>query len=152
MAVVCGICPLLSPNPRSHVGHIRQVHSEDPAFTLECGLEGCNKIFTTFGAFNSHVYRTHRNSLGLDVQRCSEDDELEDRPDRITSVQDITEAERDRFHFDEHRNTEEIQYDVWHLLGVAVYTKTYIIILNRKWYSQLRFGVIARSNYACVNE
>lgn len=71
--VTCQLCGLLSPNLRSYVGHVRQVHSKDPNFSLTCEIRGCSQQFSTFGAFNSHVYRAHRDSLGLSTSSDDND-------------------------------------------------------------------------------
>ena len=61
------LCPasFVSRNLRSHISHLRQVHSNDPEFSLVCGIQHCRQHFSTFGAFNSHVYCVHRASMGL---------------------------------------------------------------------------------------
>ena len=41
------------------------MHSKDPSFNILCGIGGCQEVFRTFSAFNSHVYRHHRSDLGM---------------------------------------------------------------------------------------
>ena len=65
--VCCQLCSFLSPSLRAHISHLRQVHAKDSNFSLVCGIQQCDQRFSTFGSYNSHVYRVHRNSLGLDV-------------------------------------------------------------------------------------
>ena len=48
-----------------YVSHLRLVHQQDPNFHVLCAATGCNKTFRTFPAFNTHVYRLHRDLLGL---------------------------------------------------------------------------------------
>ena len=51
----------------SYISHIRLVHWKDAGFELQCGIGGCTALFRTFGAFNSHVYRHHRDAMELTV-------------------------------------------------------------------------------------
>ena len=116
--VTCQLCGLLSPNLRSYVGHVRQVHSKDPNFSLICEIRGCSQQFSTFGAFNSHVYRAHRDSLGLST---SFDDN--DTPDPEHSSEDPATSTLQSefpvlFCFENFEFPEDLQYDIWHLLGV----------------------------------
>ena len=114
----CQLCCYLSPNIRTHISHIRQVHSNCRGFSLLCGIEQCSRQFTTFGAYNSHVYRVHRSVLGLDIptnaftsgdlQGSSSSNNLQLEENEMGPA----------FCFEDHNPPEEIQYDVWHLLGV----------------------------------
>ena len=61
----CSLCGYLSPSLPLHVSHIRLVHGADKNFSLVCGIEGCNHKFKTFFSFNTHVYRKHRQPMGL---------------------------------------------------------------------------------------
>ena len=117
-AVSCQLCSLLSPNLRGHISHLRQVHSEDPGFSLVCGIQECSQRFTTFGAFNSHVYRVHRSSLGLDTTTLSVD-LLDDDDHSIPTGTTSETAMCPAYRFDDHIATpEDLQYDIGHLLGV----------------------------------
>lgn len=62
---VCQSCAFVSPSLKLHISHLRLVHREDKNFEVVCGIEGCELKFRAFGAFNSHVYRAHRQALGL---------------------------------------------------------------------------------------
>lgn len=73
--VSCQLCSVLSPNLRAHISHIRQVHSKDPNLSIAYGIQQCSQRFSTFGAYNSHVYRVHRSALGLDTPSAVDDDE-----------------------------------------------------------------------------
>ena len=105
-AVSCQLCRFLSPSIRSNVSHLRQVHS---GFSLVCGIHHCHQHFSTFGAYNSHVYRSHRTSLGLDIPNTlSSVSSYDDQQDLISSIAPI-------YHFESHEPPGD---DVWHLLGV----------------------------------
>ena len=114
-AVSCQLCRFLSPNIRSHVSHLRQVHSSDPGFSLVCGIHHCHQHFSTFGAYNSHVYRSHRASLGLDT--ISSVFSNDDQQDLISST-NFKEEIAPMYQFESHEPPGDIQHDVWHLLGV----------------------------------
>lgn len=57
----------VTPNLTLHISHLRLVHSSDQFFSVVCGVRGCRETFGAFAAFNSHVYRHHRNALGLEI-------------------------------------------------------------------------------------
>ena len=61
----CPLCHILSPTLKLYISHLRLVHQSDPGFKITCGIDSCKKKFTTFPAFNSHVYRCHRPAIGL---------------------------------------------------------------------------------------
>ena len=65
--VECSLCGFFSPNLTQHVSHLRLVHSQDPNFSTDCGIGSCSKRFSTFAAFNTHIYRHHRSELGLQL-------------------------------------------------------------------------------------
>ena len=47
------------------------VHGKDKEFPMLCGIDGCRKDLHSF-AFNSHVYRNHRQAMGLDKNEVPE--------------------------------------------------------------------------------
>ena len=61
----CNLCGYLTPDLKSHIGHLRSVHKDDPSFSITCGLGRCPERFTRFAAYNTHIYRKHRGELGL---------------------------------------------------------------------------------------
>lgn len=63
--IQCLLCGTFSPGMKMYVSHLRLVHQQDPNFFISCPVTGCNKTFRAFPAFNTHVYRLHRNLLGL---------------------------------------------------------------------------------------
>ena len=115
-AVSCQLCNLLSPDLRSYISHLRQIHSKQPNFSLTCGIQECSLEFKTFSAFNSHVYRVHRDSLHLDTSSSdcmtASDQHLSQGPTCST------EFDYPAYILENQHAPEEIQYDVWHLLGV----------------------------------
>ena len=64
--VECPLCGYFSPNVTLQISHLRLVHSTDPLFNIVCGIGGCTSTFGAFAAYNSHVYRHHRDALGLE--------------------------------------------------------------------------------------
>ena len=70
--VKCSICSYLSPNLPLHVSHLCMVHGKDKEFHMLCGIDGCRTDFHSFAAFNSHVYRNHRQAMGLDKNEVPE--------------------------------------------------------------------------------
>ena len=71
--VECSLCGYFSPNLTLHISHLRLVHSSDRSFSVVCGIRGCTETFGAFAAFNSHVYRRHRDALGLEIFPDSDD-------------------------------------------------------------------------------
>ena len=63
----CPLCGSPSLNFRLYVSHLRLVHAKDQCFNIMCGVDACREVFRTFSAFNSHVYRHHRNRFGTGV-------------------------------------------------------------------------------------
>ena len=59
----CPICMSPSPTFKLYVSHLRLVHSKDPSFKIMCGVDNCREVFGAFSAFNSHVYRHHREII-----------------------------------------------------------------------------------------
>ena len=66
MAMQCPICGLVLLILKLYVSHLRLVHAKDPNFNLMCGVGGCREVFRAFSAFNSHIYRHHREAIGID--------------------------------------------------------------------------------------
>ena len=68
----CPICGLVLLTPKLCVSHLRLVHAKDPNFHM-CGVSGCREVFRAFSAFNSHIYRHHRDAIGVASQDSSLD-------------------------------------------------------------------------------
>ena len=64
--VECPLCGYLSPSISLHISHLRLVHSMDRSFHVTCGIDGCDREYRAFSAFNTHAYRHHRSALGID--------------------------------------------------------------------------------------
>lgn len=62
----CPLCHYLCPSLALYISHLRLVHNGDPTFNASCPIDCCEKAFSTFSAFDSHIYRDHRAALGLD--------------------------------------------------------------------------------------
>ena len=71
--VECPLCGYFPPNLTLHISHLRLVHSGDLSFNIVCGIRGCTETFRAFSAYNSHVYRRHRDALGLETFLDSDD-------------------------------------------------------------------------------
>lgn len=56
-------CPLCTefqaPSYQLLLPHIRLVHSNKPGFSITCGLDGCQRSFTSMKTFSNHVYGFH---------------------------------------------------------------------------------------------
>lgn len=113
--VSCQICCILSPSLKAHISHLRLVHSDDDRFSLTCGIQECDKQFTSFSGYNSHVYRVHRSSLGLNTINTA--DQESHSEDNLIQYDDLAD---DDFSFpnEPSENDGGIQHDVWRLLGV----------------------------------
>lgn len=61
----CRICGLVLLSLKLYVSHLRLVHAKDPNFNVMCGVSGCREVFRAFSAFNSHIYRHHREAIGI---------------------------------------------------------------------------------------
>ena len=61
----CRICGLVLLSLKLYVSHLRLVHAKDLNFNIMCGVSGCREVFRAFSAFNSHIYRHHREAIGI---------------------------------------------------------------------------------------
>lgn len=61
----CRICGLVLLTIKLYVSHLRLVHAKDPNFNIMCGVNGCREVFRAFSAFSSHIYRHHREAIGI---------------------------------------------------------------------------------------
>ena len=108
MAVSCQLCHLFLPDLRANISHIRQVHAKQPNFSLVCGIQECSQ------QFNSHVYRAHTDSVGLDTSVSPAED-----PECLNQIPSCSsESAFPAYVFESNDLPDEIQYDIWHLLGV----------------------------------
>ena len=86
----CSLCSYFSPSLSQHVSHLRLVHSQDPNFFVKCGIEGCSSHFSTFAAFNTHIYRHHRSALGLiQTERVSNTPEFSGEEESESDLQNL---------------------------------------------------------------
>ena len=132
----CSLCRTRLPSLASYISHLRLVHANDRSFNITCGISNCSSIFKSFGGFNTHVYRHHRDALGLEK---STDHDLgnsstanSDYPSNIVDpplspptgdyssfqVSDLSRDDATDQYLPEPIN-QEIMYDVWHLLGIS---------------------------------
>lgn len=68
----CEMCGYISPNLMLYVSHLRLIHVYDESFHVVCGIGNCDKEYTAFAAYSSHIYRYHRVALGLHRGACEE--------------------------------------------------------------------------------
>ena len=84
----CPICSSASLSLKLYVSHLRLIHSKDPSFNIMCGVDGCREVFRAFSAFNSHIYRHHREAIGVAKKKeCSD----------VNQSLDSVESERSSF-------------------------------------------------------
>lgn len=59
---VCPYCPddYEAPSAELLWTHIRTVHANDPDFSIQCSLNGCERTFTNWRTFCNHRRRQHR--------------------------------------------------------------------------------------------
>ena len=62
----CSLCRSYFRDVPTWFSHIRLVHGNDPDFSMQCGIDGCSKVFKTFSGLNTHVYRHHRDIICKD--------------------------------------------------------------------------------------
>ena len=116
-SVCCWLCRGLSPDIRSYVSHLRLVHSNDDNFSLVCGIAGCQKKYR---AFDTHVYRCHRSSLGLEKGPSTNDLSQPEVEDTDCDMQDdFVELGLNSDTGPPHLSTAStLQHDIMRLLGV----------------------------------
>lgn len=61
----CSLCGYLTSDLKGHISHLRLVHKEETSFDVICGIGRCCDRFSTFSAYNTHIYRKHRREIGL---------------------------------------------------------------------------------------
>ena len=59
----CRLCGSCLPTLRLWISRSRLVHSSDPNFSMCCGIDGCQATYSKFSAFNTHLYRNHRDII-----------------------------------------------------------------------------------------
>ena len=125
----CSLCATRLPSLASYISHLRLVHATDRSFNIMCGINNCSNTFKSFGGFNSHVYRHHRDALGL--MKPVQQDELSDlgngntANDSYSYITDPLSSHGDYdysgacFHSDSLPEQQPMVYDMWHLLGIS---------------------------------
>ena len=126
----CSLCATCLPSLASYISHLRLVHATDPSFNIKCGINHCSSTFKSFGGFNSHLYRHHRDALGLiqsDEEVLDPDDgTANDSYSNIADVPLLSPHESfdySCFQVESDNQSTEPQsmmvYDIWHLLGIS---------------------------------
>ncbi len=101
------MCSTLLPHLNAYVSHLRLVHGSDGEFFVECNISDCHQEFRAFAAFNSHIYRHHRDELGLEIQRIATG----------TAPEYLLTAEQQNSHDSDEPFSEDLQHDISLLLG-----------------------------------
>jgi len=67
----CPFCAASAPSVSRLLAHIRMMHTCDPGFHIQCGLQGCQRTFRNFYTYRNHVYAMHvldsENSTSTDM-------------------------------------------------------------------------------------
>ena len=58
----CLLCSFQVPAKPLLLSHLRLAHSNDPRFSVRCGIDGCCYTAKKFSSLYSHIYRKHRDS------------------------------------------------------------------------------------------
>ena len=57
MPLLCWYCSFRSQGKKSLLQHVRDVHSLEPRFSIDCAV--CGQCFRVFSSYTSHVSRKH---------------------------------------------------------------------------------------------
>ena len=113
-SIRCPICSLLLPDVQHCLSHLRQVHGNDTDFSLQCFITAnCTQTFRTFGGFNTHVYRKHRDCFGLVIANLTESPDIATATISPEPTHGMFEP-HDQHSLDSH---DSLQYTVRTLLG-----------------------------------
>ena len=118
----CSLCATCLPSLPSYVSHLRLVHATDPNFSIKCGINNCLSNFKSFGGFNSHVYRHHRDALNLvnePVNAVNSGSAANFSPSNITDLSLSPHEDYDCSPVDDMLEPPPRVYDMWHLLGIS---------------------------------
>ena len=55
----CPMCQFETPTMVLNLSHLRLLHSNDPRFSVQCGIDSCSYTGGSFSALYSHIYRHH---------------------------------------------------------------------------------------------
>lgn len=59
----CAIClTVLAFSLKLLLSHINLEHASSPNFSIQCGIDGCPKVFEKFPSFYKHVTRYHSDA------------------------------------------------------------------------------------------
>ena len=56
----CPLCVFHALTIQLVLSHLRLVHSNDPNFSVVCGIGGCSTTSRTFSALYQHIYKKHK--------------------------------------------------------------------------------------------
>lgn len=55
----CPKCKLKLLNLENYISHVKKLHKDESNMCIPCGRKGCNKIFSKFVSWKSHLLRAH---------------------------------------------------------------------------------------------
>ena len=58
----CQFCELVAPSNQLLKKHIRQTHSHDPDFNIQCHVGGCQRSFNNYRTYQNHLLHCHGSS------------------------------------------------------------------------------------------
>lgn len=60
--LICTVCKSYYTQALSDLlQHIRLFHAHQPNLSIQCGIGGCQRVFTNFGTFQNHISGYHRS-------------------------------------------------------------------------------------------
>lgn len=80
--ITCGIHS--ERNIRMILKHIRLIHADEPHFSVDCTLQGCQRKFRNFHTYRNHIYFFHNNYEGEDITA----DQREESGDERSNAED----------------------------------------------------------------
>ena len=88
----CQLCSFQVPAKPLLLTHLRLAHSNDPRFSVRCGIDGCCYTAKKFSSLYSHVYRKHRDS-GHITRQYATDYTIHAGVSHVVDESDVGEAE-----------------------------------------------------------
>lgn len=79
--VNCVYCDFRSPSEQLLLVHIRQVHSNDPNFRIECDIEQCRRMFTNYRSYINHIRHHAKQSENMNKENGEDNDDNENNND-----------------------------------------------------------------------
>ena len=93
-AAHCVYCDFLSPSEQLLLVHIRQVHSNDPNFRIECDIEQCRRTFTNYRTYVNHIRSHAKQSENMSNESIRSEDNENNSDQDGSGEEHITNAEQ----------------------------------------------------------